>query len=94
MNSKKMDLKNTNIADTKESIMDELRVVVADAEEQLRAATDHAVEEAIAASGRIQENLEVVEESMVEAEVSMIDLTRNTVKGTDQYVRDNVWNWS
>jgi ElaB/YqjD/DUF883 family membrane-anchored ribosome-binding protein len=91
MNTKKMSAKHTNIADSKDKLMDDLRLVVSDAEELLRATANQAGEGAASARARIQESLQVVKERLTEAEDTAIERTRQAAKDADQYVHDNPW---
>jgi ElaB/YqjD/DUF883 family membrane-anchored ribosome-binding protein len=91
MNTKKMSAKHTNIADSKDKLMDDLRLVVSDAEELLRATANQAGEGAASARARIQESLQVVKGRLVSAEDTAIERTRQAAKDADQYVHDNPW---
>lgn len=91
MNTKTMNAKHTNIAAPKEKLMEDLRLVVADAEELLRATANQAGEGAASARARIQESLHVVKERLVAAEDAVIERTREAAKVTDQYVHENPW---
>jgi len=91
MNTKAISAKHTNIAAPKEKLMEDLRQVVADAEELLRATANQAGEGAATARARIQESLQVVKTRMVAAEDAVIERTREAAKVTDQYVHENPW---
>jgi len=86
-----MHAKNTNMSASKDKLMDDLRLVVADAEELLRATANQAGAEAAAARARIQENLHVVKERLGDAETAVIERAQQAAKDTDQYVHDNPW---
>ena len=91
MNTKIMNSKNTSYAASKDKLMDDLRLVVVDAEELLRATASQAGEGAATARARIQESLQVVKEHLDAAETAVIERTRQAAKVTDQYVHDNPW---
>lgn len=91
MNTKKLIAHNASITDSKDKLMDDLRLVVADAEELLRVTANQAGEGAASARARIQESLQVVQARMATAEDALIERTRAAAKVTDQYVRDNPW---
>jgi len=91
MNAKKMFVKHLDIADSKEKLMEDLRLVVSDTEELLRATANQAGEGVAVARARIQENLQVVKGRMVSAEDVLIERTRDAAKDADRYVRDNPW---
>jgi ElaB/YqjD/DUF883 family membrane-anchored ribosome-binding protein len=71
--------------------MEDLRLVVSDAEELLRATAGQAGEGAAAARARIQENLQVVKRRLVSGQDVLIERTRVAAKDADQYVHDNPW---
>jgi ElaB/YqjD/DUF883 family membrane-anchored ribosome-binding protein len=91
MNTKTMVSKNTSNAAPKEKLMEDLRLVVADAEELLRATANQAGEGAAAARARIQESLQVVKGRLAAAQTAVIERTQQAAKDTDQYVHDNPW---
>ncbi len=91
MNAKKMVVKHSDIADSKDKLMEDLRLVVEDAEELLRATANQAGEGAAAARARIQESLQVVKGRLASAQDTAIERTRQAAKDADQYVHDNPW---
>lgn len=91
MNTKKLIAHNASITDSKDKLMDDLRLVVADAEELLRVTASQAGEGAATARARIQESLQLVQARMATAEDALIERTRAAAKVTDQYVHDNPW---
>ncbi len=91
MNTKKLSAHNASITDSKDKLIEDLRLVVGDAEELLRVTANQAGEGAAAARARIQESLQVVQARMATAEDALIERTRAAAKVTDQYVRDNPW---
>ena len=91
MNTKSMSIKHTDIAVPKEKLMEDLHMVVADAEDLLRATASYAGEGAVAARARIQDSLHVVKGRLVEAEDAVIARAREAAKDADRYVHDNPW---
>ncbi|HSM98931.1 MAG TPA: DUF883 family protein [Gallionella sp.] len=92
MTTKKMSAKHhTDIADSKDKLMEDLRAVVEDAEELLRATANQAGEGASAARARIQESLQVAKARLASAEDAVIDRAREAAKVTDEYVHENPW---
>ena len=91
MNMKATSAHHTNIAVSKEKLMDDFRLVVTDAEELLRATANQAGEDAVAARARIQERLQAVKARLLTAEDATIERTRQAVKDADQYIHDNPW---
>lgn len=91
MTTKTMGSKHANTAASKDKLMEDLRLVVADAEELLRATTNQAGEGAAAARARIQQSLQVVKGRLIDAEDAVIERTKEAAQVTDQYVHDNPW---
>lgn len=76
---------------SKEKLMQDLRVVVADAEELLRATAGQAGEKVAAARERIEENLLAAKERLAAAEQALVAKTKQAAKATDEYVHENPW---
>lgn len=74
-----------------EKLMKDLRVVVADAEELLRATAGQAGEKVASARERIQESLSAAKGRLVDAEQAMVEKTRQAARVTDEYVHENPW---
>ena len=80
---------NTEVS--KEKLAADLKVVVADAEELLRATASQAGEKVGAARERIQVSLASTRVKLAEAERAMLDKTRQAAKATDEYVHEHPW---
>lgn len=76
---------------SKEKLMQDLRVVVADAEELLRATAGQAGDKMAAARERIQENLAAAKVRLAEAEQAIVAKTKAAARATDEYVHENPW---
>jgi ElaB/YqjD/DUF883 family membrane-anchored ribosome-binding protein len=76
---------------SKEKLMQDLRQVVTDAEELLRATAGVGGEKASAARERIQDNIAAAKVRLNEAEALVVEKTRYAAKATDEYVHDNPW---
>lgn len=76
---------------SKEKLMQDLRVVVADAEELLRATAGQAGEKVSAARERIQENLAAAKQRLAAAQDAVVARTKEAAKVTDEYVHENPW---
>lgn len=75
----------------KEKLMQDLRVVVADAEELLRATAGQAGEKITSARERIQESLASAKVRLIAAEEAVVAKTKQAAKATDEYVHENPW---
>ena len=76
---------------SKEKLVADLKVVVADAEELLRATAAQAGEKVSAARERIQASLATAKVKLTEAERALLEKTKLAAKATDQYVHENPW---
>ena len=92
MDTRVMDVENEV---SKEKLMQDLHLVVSDAEELLRATAGQAgekmSEKVSAARERIQQSLAAAKESLATVQESMITRTRQATKATDEYVQENPW---
>ena len=76
---------------SREKLATDLRVVIADAEELLRATAGQMGEKAVVARERIQESLRVAKDKLARAEEVVIDKTKAAARATDDYVHDHPW---
>lgn len=76
---------------SKEKLMHDLRVVVADAEDLLRATASQTGEKVASARERIQESLAAAKTRLIEAEQAVVAKTKQAAKATDEYVHENPW---
>jgi len=76
---------------TKGKLMEDLRAVVADAEELLKATADQTGERIAAARGKAEESLKAAKARLDEQEDAVLAKTKAAAKATENYVRDNPW---
>ncbi len=76
---------------SKEKLVADLKVVVADAEELLRATASLAGEKVAVARERIQASLATAKVKLADAERAVIEQTKKAAKATDEYVHENPW---
>ncbi len=76
---------------SREKLSADLRVVIADAEELLRATAGQMGEKAVVARERIQESMRVAKDKLARAEEVMVDKTKAAARATDDYVHDHPW---
>lgn len=74
-----------------EKLVQDLKVVVADAEELLRATASQAGERAAAARAKIEQSLQRARTKLAEAETVVADRTRQVAHATDEYVHEHPW---
>ena len=76
---------------SREKLATDLRVVIADAEELLRATAGQMGEKAVVARERIQESLRIAKDKLSRAEEVVVDKTKAAARATDDYVHDHPW---
>ncbi len=76
---------------TKEKLVADFKVVVADAEELLRATAGQAGDKVAELRGRIQDHLTSAKSSLAEAQAAVVDKAKQVGRATDDYVHDNPW---
>jgi ElaB/YqjD/DUF883 family membrane-anchored ribosome-binding protein len=76
---------------SREKLAADLRVVIGDAEELLRATAGQVGEKAVVARERIQESLRVAKDKLAQAEEAVVDKTKAAARATDDYVHDHPW---
>ena len=76
---------------SKQKLVADLKVVVADAEELLRATASQAGEKVAAARERIQASIATAKVKLTEAERALLEKTKQAAKATDDYVHENPW---
>lgn len=75
----------------KDKLVADLKVVIADAEELLRATAGQAGDKVSALREKIQDNLAKARASLADAQAAMVDKAKEVGHATDEYVRDNPW---
>lgn len=77
---------------TKEKLISDFKVVVADAEALLKASAGQGGEALAAVRSRVEESLAAAKEKMIDAEEELLLKTKAAAKATDEYVHDHPWN--
>ena len=76
---------------SREKLASDMRIVIADAEELLRATAGQMGEKAVVARERIQESLRIAKDKLARAEEVVVDKTKAAARATDDYVHDHPW---
>ena len=76
---------------TRGKLMEDLRAVVADAEELLKATADQTGERIAAVRGKAEESLKAAKARLDEQEAAVMAKTKAAAKATEDYVRANPW---
>jgi ElaB/YqjD/DUF883 family membrane-anchored ribosome-binding protein len=77
---------------SREKLISDLRTLVGDAEELLRATTTQAGEKVAAARQRIEQSLIEGKKALADAEQALIDTSKEYADIADDYIRENPWN--
>ncbi len=78
-------------AANKEKLVSDLKVVVSDAEELLRATAGAAGEKVGELRERLTLRLRDAKERLVDAEAALVDKTKAAARATDDFVHDEPW---
>ena len=76
---------------TKDKLISDLRVVVADAEEILRATAGQAGDKMAEVRAKMQDHLATAKASLADAQAAVVDRAKAVGRVTDDYVQDNPW---
>jgi ElaB/YqjD/DUF883 family membrane-anchored ribosome-binding protein len=82
---------NDFTANQRDKLLSELRMVVADAEEMLKATVDQAAPGAAEARGRLQARLNQARERIGHWQETAVERAKEAGKATDTYVHDHPW---
>lgn len=75
----------------KEKLITDLKVVVADAEEILKATAGQAGEKMADLRVKLQDHLTSARHSLADAQAAVSERTKQVARATDDYVHDNPW---
>lgn len=76
---------------SKEKLVADLKILIGDTEELLRATAGQAGEKIATARERIQASLAVYKAKLADAERALLERTKEAARATDEYVHDNPW---
>ena len=75
----------------RDKFVQDMRLVISDAEELLRATANQAGEKIAVARERIQDSLHQAKVKLAEAEALVTERARQAARYTDEYVHENPW---
>jgi len=78
-------------SNAKEKLVADLKVLIADSEDLLRASAGQAGEKLAAARERVQASLATAKVKMADAERVVVEKTKVAAAATDDYVHDHPW---
>lgn len=76
---------------TKEQLIDDFKVVVADAEALLKATANQGGEKLAEVRAKAEESLRVAKAKMADAQAALLLKTKAAARATDVYVHENPW---
>ena len=76
---------------SKEKLAQDLKIVIADAEDLLRATASQAGEKVSAAREKIQDSLRHAKLKLADVEDVIVDKGKQAARATDEYVHDQPW---
>ena len=76
---------------SEEKLVDDIKSVIADAEDLLSATADQTGDKIVSLRARIQERLKDARTRLVAAEAVLLEKTRAAARATDAYVHESPW---
>ena len=76
---------------TKDKLIADVKLVIADSEELLRATAGQAGEKIAEIRARTQDSLATAKIKLAEAEAALVDRAKEVGRAADDYVHDNPW---
>jgi ElaB/YqjD/DUF883 family membrane-anchored ribosome-binding protein len=77
---------------SRERLISDLKTLVGDAEELLRATTSQAGEKVAAARQKIEQSLIEGKKALADAEQALVETSKEYADIADDYIRENPWN--
>lgn len=76
---------------SREQLISDFKVVIADAEALLKASADHGGEKVAELRSKAEDSIKSMKTKLGEAENQVLEKTKAAAKATDTYVHDNPW---
>jgi ElaB/YqjD/DUF883 family membrane-anchored ribosome-binding protein len=76
---------------SQEKLVSDMKAVISDAEEMLKATADQTGDKIASLRARIQERVQAARQRLAEAEAVLVEKTRAAARATDAYVHENPW---
>lgn len=80
-----------NTVASQEKLVSDMKAVIADAEDVLKATADQTGEKIASLRARIQERVQAARARLADAEAVLREKTRAAAQATDAYVHENPW---
>jgi ElaB/YqjD/DUF883 family membrane-anchored ribosome-binding protein len=81
----------SNDSITRDKLVQDLKLVITDAEDLLRATANQAGEKVTAAREKVQDSLHRAKVKLADAEDVLLDKSRVAARATDEYVHEHPW---
>ncbi len=91
MNARNLAIETNTSELTKQKLISDFKVVVADAEALLKATAGQSGEALAAMRAKVDESLASAKAKMIEAEAALTVKTKAAAVATDEYVHENPW---
>lgn len=82
---------NTSVSVSKDKLVEDLRAVVADAEELMKATANQTGERIAAARAKAGESLQAAKARLEDAQAAVVERTKVAARATDDYVHEKPW---
>lgn len=82
---------NTSVSVSKDKLVEDLRTVVADAEELMKATANQTGERIAAARAKAGESLQAARARLEDAQAVVVERTKVAARATDDYVHEKPW---
>lgn len=76
---------------SRDKLVQDLKIVISDAEDLLRATASQAGDKVSAAREKVQDSLQRAKVKLSEVEDVIVDRSKQAARATDEYVQDNPW---
>ena len=76
---------------SRDKLVQDLKIVISDAEDLLRATASQAGDKVSAAREKVQDSLQRAKVKLAEVEDVIVDRSKQAARATDEYVQDNPW---
>ena len=76
---------------SRDKLVQDLKIVISDAEDLLRATASTAGEKVVAAREKVRDSLDRAKVKLAEVEDVIIDSGKQAARATDEYVHENPW---
>ena len=84
-------MSNTPVDVSKQQLVEDLRVVIADAEDLLKATASQTGERIMSARAKAEDTLKAAKARLVDAQDALVEKAKYAAKETDAYVHENPW---